>query len=234
MKEKVKNVAVVAAAGSGSRMKSGVNKQFLLIGDVPVLGYTLLKLSESEIIDEIVIAARESEIPTIHSLIKDYKISKVTNIVPGGKTRQESVFSALKTVDDNSYVFIHDGARPFFSDELLKRLISDAKKWGASAPGITVKDTASVLSEDGCFLETVDRNLLRFIQTPQVFKAGEIKNVHALAKEKELNFTDDCSLYSHFGKRVYITEGEEDNIKITVPEDVSKSEGILEKLKGNF
>ena len=228
-KNSVKNIAIVAAAGSGSRMKTTENKQFLMLGGYPVLAVTLLKLSKSKHIDEIIIVAKESEIVTVSKLISEYSISKVTSIVPGGDTRQESVYSGLKEITDDSIVLIHDGARPFFSENLLIELIESANKYGATAPGIVPKDTIAVVSKDGFFKEITERATLRALQTPQVFKSGLIKDAHQKAREEKKEFTDDCSLLTYYGGNVFIAEGEANNIKITVPEDIPIAKLLMEE-----
>ena len=228
-KHSVKNIAIVAAAGSGSRMKTKENKQFLMLNGYPVLAVTLLKLSKSKLIDEIIVVARESDIVTVSKLISEYSISKITSIVPGGDTRQESVYLGLKEITDDSIVLIHDGARPFFSEDLLIELIESANKYGATAPGIVPKDTIAVVSKDGLFKEITERATLRALQTPQVFKSSLIKDAHQKAKEEKREFTDDCSLFTYYGGSVFITEGEANNIKITVPEDIPIATLLMEE-----
>ena len=226
---RVKNIAVVVAAGSGSRMKAKENKQFLMLSGYPLLAVTLLKLSKSKLIDEIIVVTRASDIVTVGSLISDYGIKKVRSIVPGGATRQQSVLKGLSEIDEECLVLIHDGARPFFSENLIETLLSDAEKHGAAAPGLVPKDTISVVSENGFFKEITERSTLRALQTPQVFKSQLIKEAHLKAERENKEFTDDCSLFVYYGGRVYISEGEADNIKITVPEDVPIAEMIMEK-----
>lgn len=228
-KVSVKRTAVVAAAGSGSRMNLKENKQFLMLGAYPVLAVTLLKLSKSRLIDDIVVVARECDIVTVSKLISDFGIEKISCIVPGGATRQESVFAGLKETAEDSFVLIHDGARPFFTETLLKELIEAAEKNGAAAPGLVPKDTIAFVDGKGFFKEVTKRDTLRGMQTPQVFKAELIKAAHEKAREEKKEFTDDCSLFTYYGGRVYITRGEENNIKITVPEDIPVAELIMEE-----
>lgn len=225
----VKKIALVAAAGSSSRMKTGESKQFLMLGAYPVLAVTLLKLSKSKLIDEIIVVTRDCDIVTVSKLIYEYGIEKVSSVVPGGATRQESVFLGLKETEDNSLVLIHDGARPFFSEDLLDRLIKAALKNGASAPGLTPKDTIAVIDKNGFFKEITDRASLKGLQTPQVFKTELIKSAHQKAHEEKREFTDDCSLFTYYGGRVHIIDGEENNIKITVPEDIPIANLIMDE-----
>ena len=227
------NIAIIAAAGSGRRMKSDKNKQFLLIGNMPVLARTLKVFSISELIDGIVITARKEDFESINSLIVEYKIEKILKITEGGKTRQQSVYNALKEIPDESYVLIHDGARPFVKEELISSLILSASSCGAAAPGIIPKDTVSIVDENGQFKESMERSQLRNIQTPQVFDTALIKEAHKRAAKDGRQFTDDCSLYHSYGGRISIIDGDENNIKITVSEDVSLAELILKNKIGD-
>ena len=222
------NTVIVAAAGSGSRMKSDKNKQFIIIDGMEVLSRTLEKLNGSSLIDRIVIVARKIDFDMVKEIIKRHGIKKADMIAEGGETRRQSVYNALCHVDDEDIVLIHDGARPFFSEDLLKRLISTTKEVGAAAPGLVPKDTISTVDERGCFKDVTDRTMLRAIQTPQVFHAKKIKEAHRKACESGLEFTDDCSLYKYFGGEIAIIEGEQNNIKITVPEDIPLAKVISE------
>lgn len=228
---KEKNAALVLAAGSGSRMKTEKNKQFLTVGGMPVIARTLAAFSKSDIIDEIVVAAKPDEISEIKKIIAEHGIKKISKIVRGGATRQKSVYNGLLSISDADFVFIHDGARPFLNDELMKRLFEAAKIHGAAAPGTVPRDTVSEIDEKGFFSGSKPRNLLRNMQTPQVFSAELIKKAHIAAADKDFEFTDDCSLYASFGGAVYITEGEEYNIKLTVPEDLILAQRIIDEME---
>lgn len=226
---KLKRVALVAAAGSGSRFNSEKNKQFLVLDGYPVLALTLLKLSKSNYIDEIIIVARDCDIVLINKLINDFSISKIASIIPGGKTRQESIYNGLNEISDNSVVIIHDGARPFFPVEKLSNLIDSAIKFGGAALGVIPKDTVAIIDNKGIFKDITKRDSLRNMQTPQVFKASLIKEAHLKALEESMEFTDDCSLFTYYGGKCLISDGSYDNIKITVPEDLVIAEQLIKK-----
>lgn len=222
--------AVIVAAGNSTRM-GGVNKQFLLLDSVPVLVRTLTAFSENPWIDEIVVAAREADIPEMFSMLKDYEIPKVTDIVKGGETRQESVFAAIHRSSPFAEFFaIHDGARPLVTQEVISDTVQKAFSCQAAATGVHVKDTIKVVDASGVIVDTPDRASLWAVHTPQVFErrlylnaADEVPNSAA--------FTDDCKLIEAFGHSVVMVEGSYENIKITTPEDVALAEGILEGRK---
>lgn len=218
--------AVIVAAGNSTRM-GGVNKQFLLIDGVPVLIRTLLTFSQSDMIDEIIVAAREEDIPKMFAMIKDYKVLKVTDIVKGGKTRQESVFNAIRRSSPLSeYFAIHDGARPLVTEKIIEDTVREAFLTGAAATGVRVKDTVKVVNENGFITATPDRNYLWAVHTPQVFE----RRLYLSAIDNVLNsemFTDDCKLLEEYGAEVKMVEGSYENIKITTPEDTDIAQAIL-------
>lgn len=219
--------AVIVAAGNSTRM-GGVNKQFLMLDGVPVLVRTLTAFAESPLIDEIVVAARETDIPNMLSMVKDYEIPKVSEIVRGGETRQESVFAAIRRSSPFADFFaIHDGARPLVTREIIADTVQCAFRTGAASTGVRVKDTVKVVGTDGQILQTPDRDTLWAVHTPQVFA----RNLYLSAAEKvpdSAMFTDDCRLMEAAGISVYMVAGSYENIKITTPEDMALAHGILE------
>lgn len=222
--------AVIVAAGDSNRM-GGVNKQFLLIDDIPVLAHTLIAFDDSKSIDSIIVVTKQDNILLINDIIHEFGISKVASIVPGGKTRQESVMCGLKQVKSGEFVAIHDGARPFVSAELIERTIKNAYQYGASAPGVIPKDTIKITDTTDFIAETPDRNSLRMVQTPQVFRTDELKLAYIRAGESGFEGTDDCSIAENMGICVHITDGEYTNIKVTTPEDLPIAEAICGYLK---
>lgn len=218
--------AVIVAAGNSTRM-GGVNKQFLLIDGVPVLIRTLLAFSQSDMVDEIIVAAREEDIPKMFAMIKEYKVLKVTDIVKGGKTRQESVFNAIRRSSPLSeYFAIHDGARPLVTEKIIEDTVREAFSTGAATTGVRVKDTVKVVNENGFITATPDRNYLWAVHTPQVFE----RRLYLSAIDNVLNsemFTDDCKLLEEYGTEVKMVEGSYENIKITTPEDTDIAQAIL-------
>lgn len=224
--------AVIVAAGNSTRM-DGVNKQFLLIDGVPVLIRTLSAFCESELINEIIIAAREEDIPKMYSMIRDYKIAKVTDIVKGGSTRQESVFNAIHASSPMSEFFaIHDGARPLVTEKIINNTVLTAFKTGAAATGVKVKDTIKIVNEKNIITDTPDRNYVWAVHTPQVFdRKMYLSAVDSVINSE--NFTDDCRLLEEYGAEVTMVEGSYENIKITTPEDISVAEAVIYRREAN-
>ena len=230
-----KSVAIVLAAGKGSRMKSDIQKQYLLIKDRPVLYYSL-KAFEDSFIDEIVLVTGEEEIPYCRDeIVKKYAFTKVTKIVAGGKERYHSVYAGLQAIEDCEYVFIHDGARPFVTGQILERAYEMVKKEHACVVGMPVKDTIKLADESGYATDTPRRDLLWIVQTPQVFSFSLIKEAYTafLKQEQELlsqgiKMTDDAMVAEMFSdKKIRLVEGAYENIKITTPEDLKVAEVFL-------
>ena len=229
-----KTVAVVLAAGRGKRMQSDVAKQYLLIKGKPVLYYSLQAFQNSEV-DEIILVTGESEISYCKEEVVDkYKISKVSQIVAGGKERYHSVFNGLKACQDAELVLIHDGARPFVDEAIIHRNIVMSKEYGACVTGMPVKDTIKIADSNGYVKETPRRDLVWAVQTPQSFQYELIKKAYDTFLEKETEYclqysvTDDAMVAEIFGGiKVKLVEGSYNNVKITTPEDMVFAEAIL-------
>lgn len=227
-----KNCAIIMAAGKGRRMGANINKQFLDIKNRPVIYYSLNTFSKSKLIDEIVIVCAEDEIDYCKiEIVEKYKIDKVSKIVAGGKERQDSVYNGLKVVEDCEIVLIHDGARPFVTDKIIEEGIKYAKQYGACACGVVPKDTIKIRNAQGISVDTLDRNKLFSVQTPQCFKYNMILESHKKLSKDSISVTDDTAVASYYGNTVYLYEGSYDNIKITTPEDLYVAEGIIERIK---
>ena len=219
--------AIVAAAGTSSRM--GENKLLLPLDGIPVLARTLQNLNAAELVDEIVIAAREEDLLSFGDLCKIYGITKPVKIVRGGATRLESVLAgSLECREDAAYLAVHDGARPLAAPELIDGVIALAHRTNAAAPAVPVKDTVKVV-RDGKVESTPDRDTLRAIQTPQAFDAPLLRAALQAAAEAGAAVTDDCAAVERLGKEVYILDGSYENIKITTPEDIALAEAILQR-----
>jgi 2-C-methyl-D-erythritol 4-phosphate cytidylyltransferase len=167
---------VVAAAGSATRMGGKINKQYLLLKNKPVLTYALDAFEQYDLVDQIVVVANPAEIDYCkREIIKKYGYQKVTEVIAGGRQRQDSVWAGLQHLSkDTDLVAVHDGARPLLSFKILSDLISEASQWGAAIPGVTAKDTLKYVDRDGFVRQTLDRSSVVGIQTPQVFKYAEL------------------------------------------------------------
>ena len=211
--------ALVAAAGSSSRM-GGVNKLLQPLDGIPVLARTLTALQMARRIDEIVVAAREEDFLEISQLCRTYGITKCTKVIRGGESRAHSVLLAALEAGE--------GARPLVTPELIDDVAEQAARCGAAAPAVAVKDTIKAVRDDGTVAETLDRAALRAVQTPQIFESALLKAALQAAVEGGIPITDDCSAVERLGKRVYLVEGDEENLKITTPVDLILAEAILQ------
>ncbi|WP_417043143.1 2-C-methyl-D-erythritol 4-phosphate cytidylyltransferase [Dysosmobacter sp.] len=218
--------ALVAAAGSSNRMGGG-DKQLLELDGVPVLVRTLLALQNARRVDTIVVAAREEHLVEISRLCKEYGITKCAKVVRGGESRVHSVLLAALEAGDAELLAVQDGARPLTTPELIDEVIALAERCGAAAPAVAVKDTVKAVNSDDTVERTLDRSTLRAIQTPQVFQADLLKAALQAALESGAEITDDCSAVERLGKTVYLTEGDEANLKITTPTDLILAEALL-------
>ena len=220
--------ALVAAAGSSSRM-GGVNKLLEPLDGIPVLVRTLTSLQSSQRVDEIVVATREEDLVEISQLCRTYGISKCTKVIRGGDSRVHSVLlAALEASPEASLLAVQDGARPLATPELIDRVIAAAGRCGAAAPAVPVKDTVKVVRDGGAVEQTLVRESLRAVQTPQVFEADLLKAALQSAVDKGTAVTDDCSAVEQLGKVVFLVEGEGASSKITAPIDLTLAEAILQ------
>ncbi len=230
------NIAIIAAAGNGSRMSfENSSKQFIELKNHPVIYYSVKIFSDCDFIDKIIITVKEEHKKAFMDFLEKYKFSKEILIINGGKTRQESVFNALESCknEDYDYVFIHDGARPFLTFEMLEKgfskMISSNIHCGAF--GVKIKDTIKKSNSNNIISQTIDRNNLYSIQTPQIFPFKKYLEYKKVIKEKKLDFTDDCQIFEYFNHKIMILDGSYDNIKITTDDDIIIGESILKRRK---
>ncbi len=221
---------VIAAAGTGSRMKSSINKQYMLLNSRPILSYSLDVFEKFEVVDEIVIVAHSRDVEYCEKEIVDkFGYRKVKKVIPGGEQRQDSVWAGLLQLnrDTTDYVAVHDGARPLLTSALLSNLITGAAKWGAAIPGIYVRDTLKMVGQDGFVDHTLDRSRVVFVQTPQIFNFKKIYQAYEMALKEGFTGTDDASLFEKYMGRVKVVPGNYRNLKITTPEDLIIAQALL-------
>lgn len=221
--KKEKNIAIVLAAGQGKRMNSSVPKQYLLLGGRPVIFYALEKFQKSNLIDEIILVTGLDQITYCQKeIVEKYGFSKVRKIVEGGSERYLSVFCGIKEAEGADNIFVHDGARPFVTLDIIERAMEAVYETGACAVGVPVKDTVKII-DDNCFVSrTPERKYVWAIQTPQVFRytvlAEAYKKLIELGKS---DVTDDAMVVEQMlGTKVKLVIGDYKNIKITTPEDL--------------
>lgn len=225
------NGVVIVAAGTGSRMKKDINKQFIKLNDKEIIAHTIDKFYNNKNIDDIVVVIREDEEEYFNENIKDKYGFTNLKIAYGGKERQDSVFNGIKSLNKEcEIVLIHDGARPFVTNDIIKRSIKEASEHNAIVVGVKVKDTIKVVSDNGNIMDTPDRSYLWCVQTPQVFKYDIITKAYEDAYDKDYYGTDDAMLVERIGYNVKMIEGSYNNIKITTQEDLEFGEQILKNI----
>lgn len=222
----MKSAVIVTAAGSSSRFNSGIKKEFSDLNGHSVLYNAVKNFTLIEDVSVIVITYREGTLDQTKTALENLtKHSKIV-FVKGGETRQASVFNGLKEIADNysdvKFVAIHDGARPFASLDLIEKTFEKAFRTGGAAPAVLLRDTLVISNEDGLIVSRADRNILRAVQTPQIFAFPDIYLAHKKALTAEKKYTDDTEIFSDYGKHVYLVQGDNSNIKITFAEDIKK------------
>lgn len=223
----MKHVAIVLAAGKGSRMKSDTPKQFLNIAGKPVLYYSL-KVMEESFVDEVILVTGEDLVDYCQKEIVDkYGFSKVTNIVAGGAERYLSVYQGLLAAEGAAYVYIHDGARPFITQQIMEQAKANVEQYSACAAGIPTKDTIKIVDEDGFSVNTPERSRVWQVQTPQAFTYHVVRGAYdaLLALVESPTVTDDTMVVETMTDvSVKLFEASYENIKITTPEDLGVAE----------
>ena len=224
-----KNIALILAAGIGSRMNNDTPKQFMLINGEPLLFYSLSTFNNHDQIDEIYVVTNIENLSTVRGIIRDNNLKKVRDIIIGGKTRQESVYNGLKgipNVASDDIILIHDSARPLVTKEIIDRNIDACLVYNAVNTVIPVTD--SLVKSEGN--ESVDRNKVLAVQTPQTFRYDLILKAHEEAlKENITNAGDDASLVSRLNVDIEQVQGNKLNFKVTTMEDLIILKAILER-----
>ena len=222
------NGVVIVAAGTGSRMNMGINKQFIKLEGKEIIAYTIEKFYNNSNIEDIVVVVKEDESEFFKKEILDKYNFKNVKIAYGGKERQDSVYNGLKLLDEKcDVVLIHDGARPFVSDKIIDKSIEEAKEHKAIVVGVPVKDTIKVIDNDKNMVDTPNRSVLWAVQTPQTFDYNILIDAYKDAFKNKFYGTDDAMLVERIGYKVKMLEGSYNNIKITTQEDLNIGSQIL-------
>ena len=214
---------IIVAGGSGRRMGASLPKQFMMLGNTPILVRTINRMRESLPAAEIVVVLPEEHIALWHNLSARFEVA-AHRVVAGGKERFHSVAAGLAALSDEvRYIAVHDGVRPLVSKKVIIRLILEAEQHQVVIPVIAPADSCRII--EGESSKTIDRSTLRFVQTPQVFHAEVLRK--AYEQPFSTAFTDDASVAEAAGYAVHLCEGERQNIKITTPDDITLAEAII-------
>jgi 2-C-methyl-D-erythritol 4-phosphate cytidylyltransferase len=224
----MKVIAIIVAAGSGTRMKNlSEPKQFVNVNDKPLLLYSLETFANCDEIAGLTIVTNKEYFERVHNIINNNnKIKeKLASIVAGGNTRQESVLNGLRATldqfDENSVVLIHDAARPLISEEIIKENIKAVKEVGAAVTVLPASDTLLVSQDKENISSSLKRDEIYQAQTPQSFILKDIYQAHLLAKKDNLNATDDASIFKKYNQKpLRMVNGDKRNFKVTTEEDL--------------
>ncbi len=232
----MKVIALIPAAGMGKRMGAGINKQYLLLREKPILAHTMAVFENTSFVDAVYPVIPEAEIEYCREqVVERYGFAKVRTIVPGGAERQHSVLNGLRAmtdVGDDDVVLIHDGVRPFVPVHVLERAVEAAAAYDGALVAVPSKDTVKVVTE-GIVRDTPTRESIWLAQTPQAFRYGVIRAAHEVAEAEGFLGTDDAMLVERLEKEVHVVMGDYRNIKITTPEDLILAEAFMkEQAKG--
>ena len=224
-----KITVLIPAAGEGSRMKVSVKKPYLTLGKKPILAHTIARFEQHSAIDEIFVVVDRADVEMCRTtILKPYRYQKVQQLVTGGETRQISVFNALRTLtDDVEFVLVHDGVRPFVTEEIIFECLTATAEWGAAVTAVPVKETIKVANEELFVVDTPERHRLWRVQTPQCFRKSLLVEAHEKARRNGITATDDAALVEQLGHPIKLVTGSYRNIKLTTPEDLRIAETFL-------
>ena len=232
------NIAIITAGGRGTRMgETNVPKQFLEVGQQPLIVHTVNHFQNNKNIDAIIVVCVSGFIDYIKNLKDDYHLSKIVAIVPGGATGQESIFNGIQKAyelyrdDENAIVLIHDSVRPLIDSAIIDANIQNVQQNGTSVTVNSISETV-LQCADGVVQRVIERSSCFSGRAPQAFYLRDLYQCHLLAKkEGKLSFVDSSSLMSHYGYKLFTVEGPIENIKVTTPLDFDLVQGILKKKK---
>ncbi len=217
----MKNIALILASGTGSRCNLGIPKQFAKINNKTILEYTIDAFETHKLIDEIYLVTSKEFLEKVKELTKNHK--KVQKVIQGGETRKDSSYNGISAIKDSeANILIHDGVRPLISKEIISNCIKELEEKQAVCVAIDSTDTIYEINDNNTIKTIPQRKYLKRAQTPQCFKLSLIKKAHELANDdSNCQVTDDCGLIQHYNlSDIYLTQGDENNIKITYKEDL--------------
>lgn len=220
--------AVIVGAGISQRM--GADKVFFPLAGKPLIAWSVDVCQNCDLINQIVVVLSENNLDSGRELVAERHWSKVVEVCLGGKRRQDSVRQGLKEMEDCDWVVIHDSARPFLTLDMIRDTVEAAQVTGAAVAAVPVKDTIKLGDDDWMVEETLHRQCLWMVQTPQVFRFDIITEAHESIADE---VTDDASLVERLGYKVKLSMGSYANIKITTPEDLVLAEAIVKDKQSN-
>lgn len=223
----MKTAAIIAAAGKGERFGGRLPKQYLILGDKPLLAHTLLVFEEARV-EGVILVVDEGKIQFCKDIVTKYHLEKVRGIVSGGRRRQESVYNGLMAMEGDTpqIVIVHDGIRPFITRSLIEKVVKEASSSGAAVAAVPVKETIKLVGQ-GYVKQTIERMNLWLAQTPQAFRYELLIEGFNRAQKDGFFGTDEAVLIERLGHSVKIVRGLEDNIKITTKDDLDLAKAIL-------
>lgn len=221
----MQKIAIITAGGSGTRMGSLLPKQFLTLNDKPILWYTLRAFIEAFHDISIILVLPKDYIKAGEQLVEEMNIKEQTTLVIGGETRFHSVQNGIQQVKDPAVVFVHDGVRCLITPNLIQRCFEQAIEKGSAIPAVTCTDSVRILNNHSH--ETINRDQVKIIQTPQTFLSSIL--IPAFNLPYQAYFTDEATVVEAFGEPVYLIEGEYANLKITRPTDLLLANAILDE-----
>ena len=235
----MKNIAIIIAGGSGKRMGQEIPKQFLNVGEKPIIIYTLEAFQKNPSIDGIIVVCIDGWENVLHSYCKQFNITKLKSIVKGGGCGQESIKNGLdeakKLYGEDNIVLIHDAIRPMVNDDIISDNIAKCSKYGNATTVIPCTTVVLKKGTDEYSEEIVDRDQVLLTQTPQAFVLKDILSAHDEAKRKGItNSVASCTLYAELGRKVYYSSGSETNIKLTRPADIEIFKALLSVKKSDW
>ena len=203
-------------------------KPYLQLLGKPILTHTIGVFDQNPVVDSIYVMVNPSDFELCRSIaVVPYGFQKVANLIAGGETRQDSVFKGLRALpSDTDFVIVHDGVRPFVTDDIIDSCLDAAEEWGAAVAAVPVKDTIKVADADGFIVDTPNRSRLWAVQTPQSFRKDLLLEAHQQARQTGLDATDDAVLVEQLGFRVKLIAGSHRNLKITTAEDLLIAEAL--------
>ena len=223
--------AAVLAGGSGLRMGGNMPKQFLSVGDKPIIIRSIDAFLDSGSVDKVFVAVSSDFLDYTKELIAEYIGENDISVVVGGKNRNETLLNVLRSIgeiNDDDVILTHDAVRPFIDKRIIDENISAAREYGACNTVVPAVDTI-LRSSDGKFIESVPvRSEIFHAQTPQSFSVKKLMSLYENLSEDEMEtFTDSCSVFLAAGERVFLVTGDRNNIKLTYPEDMERAENII-------